>query len=86
MTTLYLQRDVAGVMTLQQQQMDAESDIDDRFLYRLLDQRNAVMARQIDVLLLQGSLFIAIGALHLPGKSGVLHLLERQGYTISVVY
>ena len=86
MTTLYLQRDVAGVMTLQQQQMDAESDIDDRFLYRLLDQRNAVMARQIDVLLQQGSLFIAIGALHLPGESGVLHLLERQGYTISVVY
>ena len=29
---------------------------------------------------------IAIGALHLPGKTGVLNLLAKKGYRVSVVY
>ena len=33
-----------------------------------------------------GGAFVAIGALHLPGEDGVLNLLQRQGYTVKVVY
>ena len=86
MTALYLQRNLAGVLALQQQQMDPESDIDDRLMYGLLDARNQLMVTRTDALLQQGQLFIAIGALHLPGETGVLHLLEQQGYTVSVMY
>ena len=35
---------------------------------------------------LEGSAFIAVGALHLPGDDGLLQLLEQQGYTVRVIY
>ena len=31
----------------------------------------------------QGNSFVAIGALHLPGKQGLLAMLEQQGYTLT---
>jgi hypothetical protein len=34
----------------------------------------------------EGGAFIAIGALHLPGETGLLSLLAAQGYQISRVY
>ena len=86
MTDLYLQRDLAGVLNFQQQRLDAGSDIDDRFLYNLLDVRNRLMVTRLHALLQQGPLFIAIGALHLPGEPGVLQLLKQQGYKISRIY
>jgi uncharacterized protein len=86
MLGLYLQRDLAGLVTMQQQQMQDDSDIDDRFMFELLDQRNHRMVTRLHTLLQQGKLFIAIGALHLPGENGVLHLLEQQGYKVTPVY
>ncbi len=34
----------------------------------------------------QGSSFIAVGALHLPGEKGVVEGLRRLGYTIEPVW
>lgn len=82
----YVQGDLAALLTMQQQMMSAESDIDDRLLHRLLTQRNQRMAERMLPYLQQGDAFIAIGALHLPGRGGVLHLLQQQGYAVSVVY
>jgi uncharacterized protein YbaP (TraB family) len=36
-------------------------------------------------LLRQGSAFIAVGAAHLPGKEGLLRLLEEEGYRIEMI-
>jgi uncharacterized protein len=55
-------------------------------MFELLDQRNHRMVTRLHTLLQQGKLFIAIGALHLPGENGVLHLLEQQGYKVTPVY
>jgi len=33
----------------------------------------------------RGGVFIAIGALHLPGSTGVLARLERAGFTVEPV-
>ncbi len=85
MLEAYLQGDLAGLMRMQQQFMYEDSNIDDRFMHELLYVRNQRMAQRMLEVLQQGNAFVAIGALHLPGKDGVLHLLEQQGYQVSPV-
>ncbi|MFW2374876.1 MAG: TraB/GumN family protein [Gammaproteobacteria bacterium] len=82
----YLRRDLAGLVKLQDRYMYPETDIDDRFMIELLDKRNLRMVARMQDFLKQGNAFIAIGALHLPGTTGVLHLLEQQGYQVTSVY
>lgn len=84
----YLARDLAG--------MEQLSDEESRRLgnprlvaeveRRLIDERNVRMAERMAPRLQEGNAFIAIGALHLPGEQGVLRLLQRRGYSVSVVY
>ncbi len=85
MISLYLQEDLQALMQMQLAYMDESTDIDDRFMYQLLDVRNQRMAQRLEPILAKGNAFIAIGALHLPGKNGVLHLLEQAGYRVSRV-
>jgi len=82
----YLRRDLQALMKEQESMMDDSSTIDDRFMEKLLDKRNVVMAERMMSIMKNNSLFAAIGALHLPGKKGVLHLLEKAGYQVSPVY
>ncbi len=52
---------------------------DEKFLYR----RNEIQAHSIDSILKKGvSLFVGVGAAHLPGERGVIELLRRAGYTL----
>ena len=57
-----------------------------KLMHQLIDQRNARMVTRMEPFLKRGQAFIAIGALHLPGEVGVLNLLAKQGYRVSVVY
>jgi uncharacterized protein YbaP (TraB family) len=51
---------------------------------KLLDGRNRDWAGQIAAMMQQDrSPFIAVGAAHLPGKSGVVALLKSRGYTLT---
>lgn len=86
MVDAYLDRDLYKLVQLQEQMMYEDSDIDDRFMYELVDKRNLRMVERMQVDLKKGRAFIAIGALHLPGEKGVLHLLEQQGYRVTPVY
>lgn len=86
MLDAYLRGDLAALVLMQQQMMSAESDVDERLLQRLLTQRNQRMVQRMQPYLQQGEAFIAIGALHLPGQAGVLHLLEQQGYSVTSIY
>lgn len=52
---------------------------------RILTQRNHQMVRKLREPLKQGGQFIAVGALHLMGKDGLLHLLERKGFLVQVI-
>ncbi|WP_255989853.1 TraB/GumN family protein [Chitinolyticbacter albus] len=49
----------------------------------LLDERNTVMAQRIAKVLPQGNAFFAVGALHLPGKNGLVQKLRDAGYTLT---
>jgi len=86
MLDTYIKRDLEGLVKLQEKYMYDDSDIDDKFMYALVDKRNLRLADRMQDYLKQGNAFIAIGALHLPGKNGVLHLLEQQGYTVVPIY
>lgn len=64
---------------------------DKRFMSRkafniLVTNRNKRWARLIPGLIKDKSAFIAVGAGHLPGETGILDLLERQGFTVNPVY
>ncbi|MGZ3881045.1 MAG: TraB/GumN family protein, partial [Flavisolibacter sp.] len=55
---------------------------DEKFLYK----RNDIQANSIDSILSQKqSLFVGVGAAHLPGQRGVIELLRRKGYTLRPV-
>jgi uncharacterized protein YbaP (TraB family) len=49
----------------------------------LLVDRNARMSERAQPILAKGGAFIAVGALHLPGKTGLVELLRRSGYTVT---
>lgn len=55
------------------------------FEKRIIVDRNHVMADRSAPSLEQGSVFMAVGALHLPGKEGVIELLRGKGFTVTAV-
>lgn len=86
MLASYLAGDLGALLQMQRQYDDPETDIDNRLMYALLDQRNQRMVERMQPYLQQGNAFVAIGALHLPGEKGVLHLLEQAGYRVTPVH
>lgn len=85
----YLARDLAGLIALTEANtptLSEEKRIYEAFLDRLVNERNARMVDRLLPRLREGVAFIAIGALHLPGDQGVLHLLQNRGYQVSAVY
>ncbi|MDJ0944626.1 MAG: TraB/GumN family protein [Kiloniellales bacterium] len=83
----YLRADMAGLMAY----FDRQYRLEDQGLAavlqaRFIDERNAVMVRNMQKQLKAGRAFVAVGAAHLPGEKGVLHLLEKRGYTVTRVY
>ena len=51
----------------------------------LLDDRNNNWMKQLPNLMNKQSLFVAVGALHLVGESGLINQLEKQGYTVTPI-
>lgn len=52
---------------------------DEKFLYV----RNEIQANSIDSIIRAGqSLFVGVGAAHLPGQRGVIELLRKKGYSL----
>ena len=54
-----------------------------KFQEALITRRNKVMADRANPLLEKGGVFMAVGALHLSGKRGVVQLLREAGYTVT---
>lgn len=83
----YLSRDLAQLQKLNEEFV-SESDpkVAKRFEDNLVIKRNYLMTERMQPRLREGEAFIAVGALHLPGKEGILNLLSKQGYKIKAVY
>jgi uncharacterized protein len=65
---------------------DTERAAQDEFMVALLQARNATMAERAAPLLASGGAFIAVGALHLAGKAGLVERFRAQGYTVTKVW
>jgi len=86
LTQDYLDRNLAGLMALNDRYKPADTRVYDTLMDRLLVQRNRHMAERMQKYLKQGNAFIAVGALHLPGDTGLLKLLSAAGHRVTRVY
>ncbi|MCB5187861.1 TraB/GumN family protein [Methylobacillus caricis] len=57
----------------------------DKLRVKLLDERNVVMTQRIAIQASNHKMFIAVGAAHLPGESGLLRRLAILGFKVSPV-
>jgi len=80
MIALYTSQDIDGIEAFSNDH--TSPDRKDRMLIR----RNVKMARRIDSLAHLRSMFLAIGAAHLPGDTGVIDLLRKRGFTVEPVF
>jgi uncharacterized protein YbaP (TraB family) len=83
-----LRREIGAAMPFQLA-LAAESGVPasafDDFKKGLLSDRNVRMRDAAEPLLQDGSAFIAVGALHLVGPTGLVALLRERGYTVTAV-
>lgn len=81
MSKAYINQDMAAlehILTDDDFGMDGNQDI-------LLDKRNQNWVDQLKTIMHKEPVFVAVGAGHLPGKSGVIALLRKEGYTVRPV-
>lgn len=84
---LYLARDLAGLQAINNRQLQqGDTHLAAEVQQRLIVTRNLRMVKRMQPRLREGHAFIAVGALHLPGKQGILNLLQQQGYLVKYVY
>ncbi|MBI5462177.1 MAG: TraB/GumN family protein [Gammaproteobacteria bacterium] len=83
----YVRRDLRAIAALNDTAMrEGDPGLAQRFSARAITDRNARMVERMQPGLQQGNTFFAVGALHLPGETGILQALRRQGYTVTAVY
>ncbi|NKB38837.1 MAG: hypothetical protein GKR93_17025 [Gammaproteobacteria bacterium] len=86
MKALYLARDLQGLISYGSRHSASEDLLYNELLQKLLIDRNYTMTERMQSVLQKGRAFIAIGAMHLAGDEGVLSLLEKNHYKISLEY
>lgn len=87
MKHLYVKGDIAMVIpTLRYfaKTVNADKGSAD-FQDKMVVQRNIKMVSRADEYFQNGNVFMAVGALHLPGKTGIIALLEDNGFLVQAV-
>lgn len=82
----WLARNLAAIVAITEKHKPADERLYRDVMHRLLDRRNRRMVERLAPILKQGGAFVAVGAAHLPGESGLLQQLEKAGYRVTVVY
>lgn len=76
----YLDGDLDAMYEVAMEFEESMGDMD-----ALLKDRNVKWIPQLEEQMTQGGLFVAVGALHLPGEYGVINLLKEKGYTFKAL-
>ena len=82
---LYVNRDLAGLVAFNKQPHYDEA-VFDRFMQKILYDRNIRMLERIEKAFDFGNAFVAVGASHLADEKGLLQSLSDKGYRITSVY
>ncbi|MEQ1651203.1 MAG: TraB/GumN family protein [Hyphomicrobium sp.] len=85
---MYLTRKIGATMPFQKmlaEKSGVPASAFDSFMKILIDDRNVKMRDNAKPLFDKGEAFVAVGALHLPGKNGLVTLLRGAGYTVTAV-
>ena len=77
---LYLERKIALMNALMS--LQSKSDIGEFFNRVLLQKRNVTMFKRSLPLVEKGGVFIAVGAMHLIGKDGLVEMYKAKGYKL----
>lgn len=84
---LYQARNLQAMLKMSDELIaDAGEPLADTLTQRLIISRNKIMVQRMLPLFTTGETFVAVGALHLPGKHGILQALARKGYSIKRVF
>ena len=51
----------------------------------MVDNRNREWVKKLPALFKEDSNFVAVGALHLAGKNGLVNLLRKEGFLVEAV-
>lgn len=78
----YLSGDLNAMLALME---DPANGASEEWTERMIDRRNANWMRVMAGLLPTASVFIAVGAGHLPGDAGLISLLRKNGYSVDPV-
>jgi len=84
---LYISGDIAMIVPALRhftENQDTKQDFN-LFQEKLVIQRNFNMIKRADAYFQKGGAFMAVGALHLPGKTGLISLLQQRGYQVQAV-
>jgi uncharacterized protein len=82
---LYINRNLQGIVEFNNQPHHDE-EVFQRFLKRILYNRNIIMLSRIKEEFKSGDAFVAVGASHLADEKGLLNELENSGYKLTVLY
>lgn len=79
----YLSNDPEALLRLSEEQMaELDAEVQDYFMAQGVDARNHRMLESLLAWLGEGTVFAAVGALHLPGENGLVALLRQQGFEL----
>jgi len=81
MIDAYKAQDLSKLYSFVINSPDSGSEFNENFIYK----RNQKWIPLIEEKIKDHSCFIAVGAAHLAGENGILHLIELQGYTVTPV-
>jgi len=82
---IYRNQDLRALMALNQEGPHDDEALFQRMMKHMLYDRNVLMVKRMQPYLDRGQAFVAVGSLHLPGRRGILALLEKRGYSITRV-
>lgn len=80
MVRYYLDQNLDSLLML-----NDKEPMPEKFYKALVTDRNRRMANRLADFMEKQQLFIAIGALHLPGEKGVIQLLRKKGFIVEPV-
>ena len=79
---LYIKEDLDSLLLLTVESQLEDTTYANIINDNLLVSRNYIMANRSEKYVKEHSVFIAVGAAHLPGEKGIIHLLRDKGYKV----